>query len=77
MMFQHEPMFTLQSLEEEARSKQPSVSNLNEHYEQLQTHLSPVGASETNKQNANLNNNWSTIKEKVEYRSSVIPAVFH
>ena len=48
------------------RSNQPAINALNDHHEQLQSFVNPMGANETNKQNTNLNNNWNTIKDKVK-----------
>ena len=59
--------FHLKVLEEEVRSNQPAINALNDHNEQLQSFVNPMGANETNKQNTNLNNNWNTIKDKVEH----------
>ena len=66
-MTNKERYFHLKVLEEEVRSNQPAINALNDHHEQLQSFVNPMGANETNKQNTNLNNNWNTIKDKVEH----------
>ncbi len=43
----------------------PAISTLNGHHEDLQPHLSPTGASETQKHNSGLNEKWKSVQDQV------------